>query len=138
VIRNGDADAFAGFYDSRIAVVRAYCDELCVPELADDAVRAAFVDFLGRLRQTDEEIDLDELLRKAARSAAAVRMPVVPNAACAAMPELLAADANHERRGDAAAIQRHLERCASCRRTAARLMQAERAFGQRESAPSQP
>ncbi len=126
VIRAGDSDAFAGFHDSRAGMVRAYAEAVCGPSRAAEAADAAFVDFLARLRlAADTAPELDDLLRQAARAAAAARMPIQRGPTCAAMPELLAAQMNHELPGDPAPIERHLSECRRCRTTAATLTRAE-------------
>jgi hypothetical protein len=132
-----DAEALASFYDTHSQTVLAYCGDVCPPELVEEAALASFVDFLGRLRSTSaRDPDLDALLSRATRTAAAGRLEVeprragrrVPHATCRAMPVLLGAYANREYTGDERAIRRHVKRCAVCRGTAARMERAERAF----------
>src|SRR5689334_10761626 len=95
LILAGDEDAIAGFRDAHAAKVRAYCAVACGPDVVDDAVDAAFVDFLGRmLTAADEDRLLENQLLKATRSAAAARFraPSSHESAhtdrCAAVPEL--------------------------------------------------
>ena len=72
-----DGDAIAGFRDAHIHKIRAYCQEACPADLVEEARDAAFVDFLGRLRLSDaSQTDLDDLLLKATRAAAAGRFNV--------------------------------------------------------------
>jgi hypothetical protein len=138
-----DGDAIAGFRDAHIHKIRAYCEEACPDDLVEEARDAAFVDFLGRLRLGDaREADLDDLLLKATRGAAAGRFNVVlgaesggrrghdkgPEQICLAMPELLAAYANGELQGDERQSRRHLERCTTCAATIERMNRAERRF----------
>jgi hypothetical protein len=138
-----DGDAIAGFRDAHIHKIRAYCEEACPADLVEEARDAAFVDFLGRLRLSDaRETDLDDLLLKATRAAAAGRFNVVlgaeaggrrghakaPEQICLAMPELLAAYANGELQGDERQSRRHLERCPTCAATIERMNRAERRF----------
>ena len=100
----------------------------------DDACEAAFVDFLGRaLTVTDDERQLEQLLLKATRSAAAPRFRTPASATptrpelCASMPELLTADVNGELDDDRALIA-HIRHCARCQASAALLQRADAAF----------
>jgi hypothetical protein len=148
LIGAGDADVIAGFREAHTEKIRRYCAEVCSQERVDEAVAAAFVDFLARLRVAeDPEQGLDELLLQATRSAAAPRFEVSgpPSSLdvagfglrrdCEAMPELLAAIANGELRRDDAARQ-HIESCETCAASAERIQQAERAFLQAPAVPS--
>jgi hypothetical protein len=143
LIRDGDPDAVAGFYDGRAASVREYCASLCPPALADEATLAAFVDFLGRLEHAGDNADADELVLKATRTSAAARLRIVkpPSALgrllgrgqqpvtqpeCQSMPELLAAEANGEL--DHGPHREHLSACRVCRSTQTRINEAEWAF----------
>ncbi len=160
LIRAGDADAFAGFREAHIDIVRAYCEVACAPELVAEACDAAFLDFVGRLSADPAEQGLDAVLLAATRSAAARRFPAPEDLAvsdtsagaagaaaaadpprgrrhpdgppdtriCAAMPELLAARANGELRGDDDAIAGHITGCPVCAAGEARLQAAEAAF----------
>jgi hypothetical protein len=136
-----DADAIAGFRDAHVHKVRAYCEVACAGELVNEAELAAFVDFLARVPLSDaRETDLDDLLLKATRGAAAGRFEVSPGSGgrrahakapehiCLAMPELLAACANGELTSDERQARRHLERCPICTATVDRMNQAERRF----------
>ncbi len=142
-IRLGDVDAVAGFRDAHAEKVRSFCASVCAPERLDDACEAAFIEFVARIRTTEiGDERLDDLLLKATRSAAAGRCQIIrPRPSrdgaqashpdpriCAAMPELLAAAANSELRGDPAALAREQESCPTCAATAARMRTAERAF----------
>jgi hypothetical protein len=156
-----DPEALASFYDERAGRVSEYCMLVCQSALVDEATFAAFIDFLGRLTEVGPEADLDDLLRKATRSAAAgraevraeVREVVVParhrrsarkpapalgpGAICQAMPELLAAYANGELAGHEQ-LDEHLAGCSVCRTTATRFRRAEAAFTREPSrAPDQ-
>ena len=124
-----------------------YCAIVCPAGKVDEATFVAFADFLGRLAQADSDADLDDLLWKATRGAAAGRAEVSgdsrsatsarggprratrtqPEATCLAMPELLAAYASGElpRNGQ---LDRHLVGCTVCRATATRFRAAEDAF----------
>jgi hypothetical protein len=141
LIGAGDLDAFAGFRDAHAAKVRSYCGEVCARERVEEALAAAFIDFLARLRIAgDHDSSLEKLLLAATRSAAAGRFEVWRSLAaveqtgseihpdCAAMPELLAASANGELRGDRTTITRHLSSCPTCAITADRTQQAARRF----------
>jgi hypothetical protein len=138
-----DSDAIAGFRDAHIHKIRAYCEEACPADLVEEARDAAFVDFLGRLRLSDaREVDLDDLLLKATRAAAAGRFDVSAGAEsggrrghtkareqiCLAIPELLAAYANGELATEERQARRHLERCPICAATIERMSRAERRF----------
>jgi hypothetical protein len=138
-----DSDAIAGFRDAHIHKIRAYCEEACPADLVEEARDAAFVDFLGRLRLSDaREVDLDDLLLKATRAAAAGRFDVsagaesggrrghtkAPEQICLAIPELLAAYANGELATEERQARRHLERCPVCTATVERMNRAERRF----------
>jgi hypothetical protein len=142
----GDPDVLAGFYDARGQTVAAYCAEVCPPELVDDAALASFIDFIARIGAADRsDPDLDDLLIKGTRAAAAPRVNVerppgpvgrilgrhnrpVDSATCRVMPELLAAFANGEFPGDEREIRRHAKSCNVCRATAARMERAEQTF----------
>jgi hypothetical protein len=130
LIAAGDPDAVAGFYDARVASVCEYCAEVLTAELVDEAVLAAFVDFLGRVGTATASADPDDLLRKSARLAAASRVQVsyVREPACRGVAEVVAALASDELQHDEEPIARHLKRCWRCRGTARHLMQAEDAF----------
>ncbi|HWC87388.1 MAG TPA: hypothetical protein VG388_12680 [Solirubrobacteraceae bacterium] len=146
-----DPEALASFYDEYAGKVREYCVLACRAPLVEEATFAAFIDFLGRLTEAGEGADLDDLLRKATRSAAAgraevrseVREVVVPSRhrrggrkhaspsgpgpVCQAMPELLAAYANGELAGHEE-LDDHLAGCSVCRTTTTRFRRAEAAF----------
>jgi hypothetical protein len=139
VIVSGDRDAAAGFFDGRAPTVREYCAELCPPGLVDDATIAAFLDFRGRLVQAPADTDLDDLLRRATRTAAASKMHVAAPAVrgrgkravgpvCLALPELLAAHRSGELPRNDELIRHHLRDCRVCQYTEERLAQAEDAF----------
>jgi hypothetical protein len=132
LIRAGDADALAGFRDANAGRVRGYCAEACRPDLVEEAVDAAFAELVGRLRTRPEvevEVEVDELLIKATRSAAAGRFAETSaDATCLAVPELLAAHANGELRSGEERVTSHVERCPVCTATAIRMLAAERAF----------
>jgi hypothetical protein len=145
LIREGDPDAVAGFYDGRAGSVREYCASLCPAALVDEATLAAFVDFLGRLENADDDADVDELVLQATRTSAAGRLRIVgpPSTVgrllgrgaqagnqpeCQSMPELLAAQANGELPAEQHGHRQHLKRCRVCQVTAARLGEAEWAF----------
>jgi hypothetical protein len=139
LLRAGDADAIARYRDARAPRVGAYVAQVCPPDLAQDAVSAAFVDFLARVAGAPgAEDSLDELLLAATRSAAAGRFTVASppgrtlavSAECHAMPELLAAHANRERPTDEGLIGAHLASCSICTHTLVRMQDAERAFAQ--------
>jgi hypothetical protein len=134
-IAAGDADAIAGFRDAHIETVRRYCGAVCASDRAEDACDAAFREFVARVREAgDSEIDLDRVLLQATRSAAAGRFELrgsvqaTDPAVCAAMPELLAAEANGELRTDPEVLRRHREGCARCGAIAAQLERAEHEF----------
>jgi hypothetical protein len=130
LIAAGDVDAAAGFYDGRAPIVREYCVELCSSDLVDEATLAAFVDLLGRSANSPPGADADEILRRAARAAAAGRLEVGEprQDICGASPELLAARINGELTRSADALERHLSGCATCRQIAGRLTEADRAL----------
>jgi hypothetical protein len=136
-IRAGDHAAIAGFRGARSPRVEAYVAQVCAPELADQAVSAAFVDFLARIAAAPgNDAELDRLLLAATRSAAAGRFTVASppgrtlaiGTECQAMPELLAAHAADERPADEGLISGHLAGCSVCAHTLARMQDAERAF----------
>jgi outer membrane biosynthesis protein TonB len=130
LILSGDQDALAGYYDGRAPSVYEYCAQVSRNEHVEEAVLASFADFLGRVRAAGAEADLDELLRKSTRTAAASRMQVSHSrdATCRSMPELIAARANGELPHDEGPIKAHLEGCRSCRQAAQRLVDAEDAL----------
>jgi hypothetical protein len=130
LILSGDQDALAGYYDGSAPSVYQYCAQVCPPEHVDEAVLASFADFLGRVRGAGKNADLDEMLRKSTRSAAASRMHLsnTRDPACRSMPELIAARTNRELPHDEAPIKAHLERCRACRRATQRLVEAEDAL----------
>jgi hypothetical protein len=143
--RNG----LAAFREAQLPRVRVYVDAVCSPERSEEAISAAFVDFLARtgdLGSGDHEPaldrELDHELLGATRSAAAGRfLVVVPQGRpelsltpeCRAMPELLALHANADRPGDEALIAAHLAGCAICAHTLTRMQEAERAFARASS-----
>jgi hypothetical protein len=86
---------------------------------------------MGAEDQADQ--GLEAVLLAATRSAAAGRFaapaaPTPQTRICAAMPELLAARANGELRGDGHAVTQHLAQCTACTASEARLRDAEAAF----------
>jgi hypothetical protein len=111
--------------------VRAYCGELCPPERVQEAAEATFLDLAARMSASAAECRPEELLLRAARSAAAARLRVeVPSGhplrpECEVMPELLAARANGELAGDERPIRAHVTACLVCETTLARLRRAE-------------
>jgi hypothetical protein len=145
-VRARSQESLASFYDEHAGKVRAYCALICPSELVDEATFVAFVDFLGRLDAARADEDLDELLWKATRGAAAGRAEVRdgaskrggsrrsgrsdPGPICRAMPELLAAYASGELARNAQ-LDKHLLECSVCRTTATRFRQAEGAFTQK-------
>jgi hypothetical protein len=145
-LRARSQESLAGFYDEHAGRVREYCALICPSELIDEATFVAFVDFLGRMDGARADEDLDELLWKATRGAAAGRAEVrdAPTSKragsrrsarseagpiCRAMPELLAAYASGELARNAQ-LDKHLLECSVCRTTATRFRQAEGAFTQ--------
>ncbi len=130
LIAGRDPDAAAGFFDAHAPGVRRYSKWVAPPERIDEATLAAFVDFLGRVAAAPPGADLEDLLRKATRSAAASRAEVTGarEPECHAMPELLAATINEELVRDDAPLRAHLKRCGHCRQTAERLAQADGAW----------
>jgi chemotaxis protein histidine kinase CheA len=130
LILSGDRDALAGYYDGRAPSVYQYCAQVCHSEQVEEAVLAAFADFLGRVRAAGPEADLDDLLRKSTRTAAASRMQASSgrDATCRSMPELIVARANDELPHDEGPIKAHLDHCRSCRQAAKRLIEAEDAL----------
>jgi hypothetical protein len=132
LILSGDQDALAGFYDGRAPSVYQYCAQVCPSQQVEEAVLASFADFLGRVRAAGTDADLDDLLRRSTRSAAASRMRVAKSRdpICRSMPELIAARANGELPHGEGPINAHLETCRSCRQTAQKLVDAEDALVQ--------
>jgi hypothetical protein len=129
LLRAGDRDALTGFYDARAGYVHAYCTSVCPPEDVDDAMLAAFVEFLARAPGAGRDDDLDLLLVKATRSSAAGRIGVHSSSpVCRAMPEVLAARANGEHVREEQAFATHLDDCPTCRETATRLLDAEQSL----------
>ncbi len=149
LIRAGDLDAIAGFRDAHLEQIRGYCEVVCAPDRVQEACDSVFLEFVGRVRVSDAALGgeaaldgdapLGKLLLQATRSASAARFERWPasrppprsddeDAICAAMPELLAAKANGELRGDGVAVREHVAGCPTCSTTTARLQRAERAF----------
>jgi hypothetical protein len=126
----GDVDAAAGFYDGRAPSVREYFTRLCRPESVDEATLAAFVDLRGRAANAPPDADADDILSRAARTAAAGRLELRDErwAECRATVELLVARMNGELVRGEAPLERHLKRCSSCRQTAERLASADAAL----------
>jgi hypothetical protein len=152
-----DADPIAGFFERRAPAVLSYCVEACPQGLIDDVARASFVDFVARVRSAaDRDPDLDELLLRATRAAAAPRLRVAQppsrlgarllgrteqpagKLTCEAMPELLAAVANGELPGDEQPVRGHLEQCRTCQATAALMRRAEQEFVRVRSSDRRP
>ena len=132
LILSGDQDAVAGYYDGRAPSVYQYCAQLCPGPAVEEAVLASFADFLGRARSAGADADLDDLLRKSARIAAASRMQVGKSRdpICRSMPDLIAARANEELPYSEEGIVAHIRHCRTCRQTAQRLIEAEDALVQ--------
>jgi hypothetical protein len=129
LLRAGDREALAGFYDARAGYVHAYCASICPSEAVDGATLAAFVEFLARVSVAGGDDDVDLLLVKATRSSAAGRIRLHSSSpVCRAMPEVLAARANAEHLRDEQAFAAHLDDCATCRETATRLLDAEQSL----------
>ena len=129
LLRARDVDALAGFYDARAGYVEAYCRELCRPEKIEEATLSAFLEFVARASGKAADDELDLLLVKSARGAAAARMSVDSAATeCRAMPEVLAARANGEDVRGERAFAAHLDGCEICRQTTTRLIDAEQAL----------
>jgi hypothetical protein len=138
LIADGDGDAIAGFHDSRIEKVRRFCELLCPPGLVESACAATFADFVGRVRTAaPDAVELDEVLLRAARSAAANRLELKrperrggrdSGGTCADAAILLAAEQNGELKRPNRGLQRHVKRCWVCRLTAVRMSEAERVF----------
>lgn len=76
LVRARDPDALASFYDGHAARANEYCALVYDPDHVDDAPLATFVDFLGRLASAGADVNLDELLWKVTRGAAAGRAEV--------------------------------------------------------------
>jgi hypothetical protein len=130
LIAAGDIDAAAGFYDAHAPSVLQYCAEICPAELIDEATLAAFVDFRGRLLSAPPDADLDQLLARATRVAAASRMdvPDAQHPECRLLPELVAARLNGETRHGEHTVNAHARSCRACQRTVERLAGAEDAM----------
>ncbi len=152
LIRAGDLDAIAGFQVTHVEQVRSYCEIVCAADRVQEACDHVFLEFVGRVREGDatpgaaaalgRDAQLDELLLQATRSVSAARLQRRPastgsrraprfevqDASCAVMPELVAAAANGELRGDGEAVRAHVASCPACKAMAARLQRAERAF----------
>jgi hypothetical protein len=143
-LSSGEQTGLAAFREAQLPRVRAYVGTVCSPDRGEEAISAAFVDFLARAGgeaggdgEPAPDRDIDRTLLRATRSAAAGRfLVVVPQGRpelslapeCRAMPELLALHANDKRPGDEALIAGHLAGCAICAHTLARVQEAERAF----------
>jgi hypothetical protein len=127
LIAQRDPDAAAGFFDAHARSVRRYCEEVAAPERLDEATLAAFVDLLGRIACAPFGVDLEALLRKATRAAAASRAEVTHarGPECQAMPDLLAASINGELGREPRLLDEHRARCRVCRRTEERFAVAE-------------
>lgn len=127
LIAQRDPDAAAGFFDAHARSVRRYCEELAAPERLDEATLAAFVDVLGRAESAPEGAELEDLLMKATRNAAASRAEVADarGPECHAMPDLLAALINGELERDPRLLDEHRARCRVCQRTEERFAIAD-------------
>ena len=127
LIVEGDPDALEGYYDAHAGTVHEYCAQLCPAARISEAVLAAFTDFLSRVTTAQPDVDLDELLRKSARVAAASRMDLtgMRDPVCRFVPEVIAARTNGEHRRDPVAVDKHLDACRFCQTTAQRLLDAE-------------
>ena len=136
-----DEVAIARFHDSHAAAVRQFCAAVCPPKRVEEAIEAAFLDFLGRAGNAPTA-NPRELLRRATREVAAGRMqpdggrPLDP--ICQALPELLAARANGELSGLEGPILEHLNGCRVCEAQNIRLQEAESAFALWVDRPSEP
>ena len=127
LIAGGDPDALEGYYDAHAGTIHEYCAQLCPAARISEAVLAALTDFLGRVATAQPDVDLDELLRKSARVAAASRMDLtgMRDPVCRFVPEVMVARTNGEHRRDPAAVDKHLDACRFCQTTAQRLLDAE-------------
>jgi hypothetical protein len=137
LLRRGDHDAIAGFRDSHRQKVRGYCEQACLPERIDEACAAALTEFVARVRTSKDDVAPVDVLLAATRAAAAGRFNVIILGAgvrgdrtCAAMPELLAAQANGELRSDGQQVRQHVEQCETCRASEQRMREAERTFAE--------
>lgn len=124
----------AEFYEHHAGAVRHFCATVCQPERVEEAIEAAFVDFLGRALAADAESDLTDLLRRATREVAASRIEVHSHVGprvgtiCRSLPELLASRANGELPRRDKPLLKHLRGCDTCQNTEATLEAAELAF----------
>jgi DNA-directed RNA polymerase specialized sigma24 family protein len=127
LIAQRDPDAAAGFFDAHAPSVRRYCEEVAAPARLDEATLAAFVDLLARVESAPPGAELEELLIKATRNAAASRADVTGarGPECHAMPDLLAALINGELERDPHLLDEHRARCRVCKRTEERFAVAD-------------
>jgi hypothetical protein len=110
---------------------------LCGGERVDEAVLAAFTDFLGRTRSAEAGIDADELLRRSTRAAAVARMQAADEQgdACRGARELIAARISGELRHDDEPLRKHLRGCPACRSAAGLIARAEDALARTPEGP---
>lgn len=127
LIAQRDPDAAAGFFDAHSRSVRRYCEVVAADERLDEATLAAFVDLLGRITAAPHAADVEDLLRRATRGAAASRAEVADarGRECLAMPDLLAARLSGELERDQTMMDEHRERCPVCQRTEGLFATAE-------------
>jgi hypothetical protein len=127
LIAERDPDAAAGFFDAHARSVRRYCEEVAAPARIDESTLAAFVELLGRVESAPPGADLEQLLIKATRNAAASRAEVTDarGPECRAMPDLLAALINGELERDPHLLDEHRARCRVCQRTEERFAVAD-------------
>lgn len=150
-VRDGDPLALSGLTERRGAAVLAYSEKVAARGRAVDAAADAFGRFRRAVVDADDpsSIHPERVLLGATRSAAAQRAPRPSsgrllgrraNAACALVPELLVARAEGTLSdGDRERLDRHLERCTSCREAETRFRAGESAYREApDDPPDQP
>ena len=123
-----EPEAMARFYDDHAGSVRQFCATVCPPYRLEEAVAAAFVNFLGRTAEAGPNTDPRDLLHRATREAAASRIEVESRLGsrpasqiCLAAPELLASRANGELPRADRPLLKHIRGCETFRTTEAML-----------------
>jgi hypothetical protein len=152
LIRAGDEDAVAGFFDVHAPQAMRYSAALLRPEEAQAAVLEGFSHWRTIVAESSSDLDLDETFRSSIRTATAVRVP--PPAAsgkralrrllgtspastpCGLMPSLLAARDNGAlATADRARLANHLSTCRQCADLAERYALAEHAWSEPPAEP---
>lgn len=130
-VRDGDPEALAGLCDVRGPAVLAYCEVVAGRDRAAAAAAEAFGSFRAGVVVAGDlaTINPEALLVSATRHAAARHATGDVPAACARVPQLLAARADRSiTLADHDWLEEHLASCWTCRAPVARFNVADKAY----------